>query len=401
MSTFSFNYISNVIFKILSAGLILIFAPNIIKNMGAEGLGRVQILVQISTTIALFDIGIATGLLNTTTISSNLKVRFLKKITVIISFFVLLIIIFSFIMKLNDYIFLVAISAATGLIIMHSNIIFSFASAEKMLFKYQSWYNIGYILTIIIFFSYQGLSKQILWIYLLWCLPYILGTLLIVYRIFKIKTVYMNNKQFLSTFHKIKAHTFFIMSVISLLSYSIDNFVIGYFKGYSSVAEFTLHSKLIAPMMIILTSSHLVIWGKLSSQLSNNARTQHEYLNKRFVLLLFLLFICLSILSLLSAPYLIQVFSANEFKINFMLLNNIIIFCGLNLVSGTLTIFLSLKNHFEIQIKVGILAAVLNLTLSIFFIHIIGLIGPIIASNISLSLYCCALIYCTASTRNH
>lgn len=361
----------------------MITAPYIIQKFGVEDFGRLQIMMQWTLSFALLDFGIAPAILNNTSVRVNIKDMIFKNL----SYFMQLLLFFLFIFSLlllalyDNWILLCITLAVTHI---YSNFVFSFASTKGMLASYQKIYNYLIFLSIIFTVLLIDYLNHYQLVYFLWIAPFILAFFIVKSKIGCREQKKINFQRLKVIYIVADGHKFFILTVISIVSFSLDNFIIAYCLDYESVTEFVLHSKTVTPFLMLFAAGHMIFWGQLSSIKQSRSAAEYNHLVKWYIYRLIAIYLLFLYLLFLFNEALLIFISNGEVSYDSFLITNIIVFSTLNVLGGVLVVLVSLERIIDVQITLGLKAMFVNVLLSIFLVNNIGTSGPILASNVSL-----------------
>ena len=380
------DILSNITYRVMSSLLLIITAPYIIHKFGVEDFGRLQILIQWTLTFALLDFGISSAIINNIKIQAIIKLKLFRTLT----FYILLVFTFSLLLAIGIYLLfdsLILLCISLAIVHIYSIMIFSLASTNLMLSEYQKYYNLGILISALCIFLFIDQFSSYEVVYFIWMSPFIVGSIIALAKTGLSYRCTVSLKRLKIIYFSVDGHKFFYLTLISVVSFSLDHFIIAYCLGYEDVTEFTLHSKIVTPFLMLFTAGHLVFWGTLNNVKLNRTEREYNQIVKLYVYKLTVIYIVsLFLLFLVSEP-LLNLISAGKITYDLFLTINIILFSTLNVFGGILVVLLSLDGAIDIQITQGLKAMFLNIFFSLILVFLIGTAGPIVASNIALVYY--------------
>ncbi|WP_318461224.1 lipopolysaccharide biosynthesis protein [Photobacterium leiognathi] len=179
---------------------------------------------------------------------------------------------------------------------------------------------------------------------------------------------------------------FFILQIMSIISYNLDNFIVSHFSGMDNVATFSVTMKLFSLTSVILTLFFSGMWAAYADAKSNGDWNWINKLYKRsLVVSSFAAFIISAVIAV-TLPYTISLLSKGTIKPENSLILGMFLWGGGSAVIGATSCLLNGIHYLKAQIIVAIITTILNIILSITLTKSIGLSGPIWGSFISILL---------------
>ncbi len=411
------NYINQVIgsflFKFLAIACSFITVPLMIKYLGNELYGIWATFLSLASWIVLFDVGIGNGLKNKISelLANNLIEDVKKYIST--SYIVLGFISFGLLV-----LFLVISNYVNWQIIFNSsilsnndfknivNIFFFFILLNFWLGLINQIFN-GYQRTSLVVFN-QFLSNllvliftYILYIYFeksLYKLSLIYGLSLMITNLslsfwffFKNKEIIPSSKFFDITYVKSISSLglkFFIIQIAVIVIFTTDKILIIQLFGPQHVTTYDVVFKLFSVITLIHSLISMPLWPAYTDAYYKG---DVNWIKKMlFVQLkLYMFFTIATIILIISAKRIIQVWIGDVSDIDNMLIIAIGIFTIISIWNNIFAYFVNAINKIELQLKISIISMFINIPLSIILVKHFhtGVYGIVIATCFSLSLF--------------
>ncbi|QTC40444.1 oligosaccharide flippase family protein [Bacillus sp. V3] len=415
--------IYNYVFKIGYMVINFLYVPIMLKILGENRFGIWQTMLTMISWAALANFGIGNGLRNK--ISESLaenKKEIIKKYISSAYAFLLFISIVIFLITVLIIINLDMDTIFKGKMVSDKEIVISFiliaanfsinffiglvnSIAYGIHKSYLvSFYQFGMSLIIYIFliafYKFDIAPANISFMALIFLVSTTISNVFFSYRIFKqwylrpsLRKVDMDTGKQLITI----GFKFFILQISTMFLFSIDNFLISYLLGAEEVTNYSIVSKLFMTVNTMFSILLIQLWNS-----TTDAYTKKEYrwiknaITK--ILFVFLLAVVGIILIYFLFDKIILIWLGTEISVD----KNLVFFVGIYIVllmwNG---IFVNVENgtgHINYQIIAYIIAAVINVPLSIILVNYFnyGLIGIVIAKIICIlipSIVCSIHVY--------
>lgn len=176
---------------------------------------------------------------------------------------------------------------------------------------------------------------------------------------------------------------YFLLQVIGLISFNIDNMVVAHYVSLADVATYSVAMKIFSIPSVILTLFFSGLWPAYSEaySLKDWDWIRRTYFSSLKVGLLAAFSI--SIILAISINYSMQLLTNNIINASFPLILGMFFWGGLSAVTGGIASFLNGLNMIRLQVVCSFFACLINLFLSIVLSKYYGVSGPIWGSVIS------------------
>lgn len=407
------NIFLSFLLKFISVSLNFVLIPITLNYLGKDLYGVWIVLLSIVSWITIFDIGIGNGLRNkiveTVTnndllatknyISTSYAIIFLICSILIISLFILVPLInWNLIFKTNEInpdVFnrLMFIYLFTLVVYFMLNLITPILNAYQL----SGISSLGNILSnslfilILIFFKIY-FFHNLYNILILYCFCLLFGVLVLNISFFSIKTELLPSiKKFKTEYSRqiLKlSSAFFVIQVSALFIFTIDNYLILSLLGSSYVSEYNIVYKLFSIITIGYSMIVTPYWSAFTSAYFRKDKKWIIKSIKNLNLILIPLIILILMLTIFYQPILDLWLSKNSnIKPNILFVIFIGVFTIITIWNNIYSYFLNGINNTGLQTKTAFFGAILNVTLSYFFVTKLrlGLNGIVLAMIISLT----------------
>lgn len=177
---------------------------------------------------------------------------------------------------------------------------------------------------------------------------------------------------------------FLIVQVSTAISYNLDAFLIARYVDMESVSEFLLTQKLFFLPGIVIGSFLGAVWPTFSFAFENRDYAWIQRIFRQALLFACLFAMLSSIVLYIGAPFFFAYWTNGKVMPGKVLLMCFFLWALLNAIGGVQATFLNGIGKVKIQATLGSVAAIINFSLSFYLVKTVGVIGPILASLITL-----------------
>lgn len=411
------NYISQLkssfIFKALAISISFLIIPLQIKYLGIEQYGVWSTLLSIVSWVVLFDIGVGNGLRNKISeslakqdtqvaqnyISTAYIVIGCISITLfilffIISFFIPWQIIFNtlllsneeFIMTLNITVFFLFINFWLSLI----NQVFNGLQKTSMVVFNQFFSN--FLVLFVVWILYNFFNTSILKLAFFYGFSSMISNLMISIWFYKNNStlrprIKFYSNQYIKSIASVGIQ-FFIIQIAVVVVFTTDKILITQLFGPSHVAGYDVVFKLFSVITIIHNILIAPLWSAYSDAYY---RGDIEWIQVTIKnqLKIFMLIVIATVLLIFLAKPIIALWIGKDFIVEPTLVIVMAFFILISTWNNIFAYFINAIEELKIQINTSIIAMILNIPLSIFFVKYfsLGVYGIVLATCLSLLLF--------------
>lgn len=176
---------------------------------------------------------------------------------------------------------------------------------------------------------------------------------------------------------------YFLLQVIGLISFNIDNMVVAHYVSLADVATYSVAMKIFSIPSVVLTLFFSGLWPAYSEAYSLK---DWDWIRRTYFSSLKVgLFVAfgISIILAISIDYSMRLLTNNIISPSFPLILGMFFWGGLAAVTGGIASFLNGLNMIRLQVVCSLFACLINLFLSIVLSKYYGVSGPIWGSVIS------------------
>lgn len=411
------NYIKQLkgsfVFKGLAIFASFLSIPLMIKYLGVELYGVWSTLLSIVSWIVLFDIGIGNGLRNK--ISESLAKdnkeeaqSYISTAYILVGFIsIILFIIFLFVSKFISW------QMIFNTIILSNNELQTIVNLTVLFLFLNFWLSLinqifnGLQKTSLVVFN-QFLSNvlslvSIVILYLFFessliNLAFLYGFSLVLSNSILSFWFYKKNSEFIP---EIKKYTrsyvksistlgfqFFIIQIAVIVIFSTDKILIIQLFGPEYVTSYDVLFKLFSTITVVHNILMAPLWAAYSDAYHRNDMEWLKKTIKQQLKIYFLVMLATMILVLFAKP-LIAIWIGNDLNIDMPLIISMGLFIAVSIWNNIFAYFVNAIGKLKVQINTSIVAIIINIPLSIYFIKFLHmeLQGIILATCISLSLF--------------
>jgi O-antigen/teichoic acid export membrane protein len=411
--TVKFHVSLTFVYRALAIGLSLVLVPLTIDYLGIEQFGIWMVILSVMTWVTFFDVGLGHGLRNklVEALAANniiLARKYVSTACLAISliafmFFAILSLTVPFApwdkifnttavsnSELAKVVFVIGIFILLNFILLLSNQIFfayqkaSFAALQPVLLNF-------FVLIAIVVLTHNS-PGSLFYLALSYGLSMTVSNLLLLSYLFKKHSEIMPSVKYIDL-SKIKDITslgvkFFIIQMAALVIFATDNMIITQVLGPEHVTPYAVVFKLFS----IITIGHTILVTPLWSAYTD-AYAKGDFKWIRSVLkklnLLMIPIIIVTLLLVLFARYIISIWVGPEIEISYPLIIFMGIFVVVSVWSNNYAYFVNGIGKVKPQLYSAILAALINIPLSVYFAKYLGmgLSGVILGTIASLFLF--------------
>lgn len=179
---------------------------------------------------------------------------------------------------------------------------------------------------------------------------------------------------------------FFVLQILGLLSYNLDSVIIAKYVGLGDVAQYGVLQKIFAIPSIVLSMIYAALWPAYADAL---ARKDERWISmiyrKSLVWGLFFAIFTSSVL-FFSLDYFLLLLSSGALIIDSSAATGMYVLGCLSAIGGATSSLMNGMHQLRAQIYIGILATVVNVSVSLYLVQRVGLAGPIWGTAIALLL---------------
>jgi len=411
------NYIKQVqnsfVLKILAIGCNFMSIPIMIKYLGTELYGVWSTLLSITSWIVLMDFGIGNGLKNKIVESLALNSRTLARKYVSTSYIIIGTISIAmtlFIILINQFIPWQKVFNTNLLsndeIIKVVNITFIFILLNFWLSLINQVFNglqktslvnlnqflSNFIALISVYFLYKTTSSSLYKLAFLYGLSLLLSNFILSIWFYR-KNSFLMPRLFDFSIKKAKeiislGSKFFIIQIAVIIIFTTDKILITQLFEPGKVTEYEVVFKLFSIVILIHSLISAPLWPAYTDAYH---RKDFKWIsiNIKKQLNLFFYLILLTLILLIAAKFIINLWIGKDFNVETSLLIVMSIFTLISIWNNIFAFFINSTNQLNIQIITSLIAIVINIPLSIFIVKFYdtGSYGIIIGTIISLMFF--------------
>jgi O-antigen/teichoic acid export membrane protein len=387
--------------------------PLMINYLGSELFGIWATMLTLVSWIMLFDLGIGNGLRNRisealATNDINLAFTYISTSYVVIGFFsIFLLLVFStlsffipwdsvFNTKLVDEkTLLISILILAFFVFMNfwlSLVLQIFHGLQK-----SSFVNLGQLISnglvlFLIFLIYSYFPASLISMVVLYGSALLISNTILSYYVFKKNP---ELKPRLSAFDKNKISDllslgmrFFVIQVAVLVIFMSDKMVITQLLGPDYVTGYEVVFKLYSIFTIFHGMILIPLWPAFSNAYAHGDFNWIRNSIKK-QLFLFVIFSIASLCMILLGPYIVNLWIGTEIKVDKSIFYFFSLYILVSVWSNIFAYFVNSINRINLQVVTSVVAAFINIPLSVYFIKRLdfGVEGVVLATAISLSIY--------------
>lgn len=181
-----------------------------------------------------------------------------------------------------------------------------------------------------------------------------------------------------------KGSGFFILQLLSVVSYNLDNVIVAHYAGLNKVPEYSIAMKIFSMPGMILTLLFSGLWAAYADAASKNDWNWIKKAYKKTLKVSSSVSLGLSLLLALTLPWTMTLLSKGTANTSWSITFGMFLWGTLSAVGGGIASLLNGLHILKIQTYAAIVSAILNITLSIALTKALGNSGPIWGSVISL-----------------
>ncbi|MBK3333199.1 polysaccharide biosynthesis protein [Persephonella atlantica] len=411
------NYIKQVqnsfVLKILAIGCNFMSIPIMIKYLGTELYGVWSTLLSITSWIVLMDFGIGNGLKNKIVESLALNSKTLARKYISTSYVIIgiiSIVLISFIILINQFIPWQKVFNTSLLsndeIVKTVNITFVFILLNFWLSLINQVFNglqktslvnlnqflSNFIALISVYVLYKTTSPSLYKLAFLYGLSLILSNFILSVWFYR-KNSFLIPRLFDFSIRKAKeiislGTKFFIIQIAVIIIFTTDKILITQLFEPGKVTEYEVVFKLFSVVILIHSLISAPLWPAYA-----DAYHKKDFkwisINIKRQLTLFFYLILLTLILLIAAKFIINLWIGKDFNVETGLLIVMSIFTLISIWNNIFTFFINSTNQLNIQIITSLIAIVINIPLSIFIVKFYntGSYGIVIGTIISLMFF--------------
>jgi O-antigen/teichoic acid export membrane protein len=176
---------------------------------------------------------------------------------------------------------------------------------------------------------------------------------------------------------------FVVLQLAGLAAYSLDNLVIAQLLGADAVPQYAVPMKLFIVAPTIVSFALAPLWPAYREALARGEGDWVVQTLKRSIRMALLINVPFSILLIVVAPAILNVWVGPEFTPTFVLLVGLAAWAIMSSLSGPLAMLLNGANVIGFQAVAAVAMAIANVTLSIVLVQRIGVAGAVYGSLIA------------------
>lgn len=404
---------SSFIFKGMAILASFLVIPIMINYLGAEKYGVWSTLLSILSWIVMFDLGIANGLRNKLSemfaVNEYIKAREYISTTYCAVSFIAIIIYLTFInlsglvdwsivfntsivqrktleVTINICLFFVLVNFILAVV----NQVFNALQRTNLVVINQFMSNVLSLFFIFILSQYTASNIQ--YIAIAYGLSLFIANGIISFWFYKRNVIY---KPAIKLVKKERLYQtlslgskFFIIQIAVIILFTTDRIVITQLLGPEFVTPYDVVFKLFSIVTIVHGIILAPLWNSYSDAFHRNDYSWMRYMMKKQLLVLSIIVICTFIL-ILIAPKIIQFWIGDIKYLNLNMIFALAAFTLLQVWNNVFAVFLNGISETRVQVKTAILAAIINIPLSIFFVKYLnmGVEGIVLGTILSLSVF--------------
>jgi len=395
--------------KIVSIVTSLLSVPMAMNYMGVEGYGLWMAVSSLIMFLGVADGGIANGVINVIARLSASSAYVEMRGVVSSAFFLLLLIsIACFLLFLSVALFVpwneilgvsdsIPSSDVLVMVLIVAGVFFanfSLGLVAKVQRAMQEghlehlWAGVGSLLSLLFMFMAIQINAGLLWV----VASFLCGTS-VAFVLSNIAYFFYMKKKIRPTISLLKlkyvkevagvGFLFFILQLSSAVGFESDNILIANILGASAVAEYAVTMKLFLFIPLMVSFALMPLWSAYGEAFANGdvAWVKVTFLKS----IKMALFVCipLAILMALMGDVIINYWVGDSIRPSMGLIIGAALWAVLMTLGNALAMFLNAMNIIKIQVIVSISMAIINVLLSIFLVHRVGVEGAVFGSIIS------------------
>ncbi|MEH6499668.1 MAG: oligosaccharide flippase family protein [Pseudoalteromonas distincta] len=404
------------LFKVGAIICTFLSVPIMIKYLGVERFGVWSTMLTMITWVMMFDLGVGNGLKNK--ISESLAINKPNKATEFIStayvfiglisalFFCILLFSVAFVpwQKVFNTNEITEDSLRTAVLLLGSFIFFNFwislvsqiyhglQKSSYVIFGQFVSNLLALLFVLILYYTSEASMVRIVAAY---------GLALIGSNIFLSTLIFRSKKEFrpkLSYFKKSLVRPlltlglkFFVIQIAVIIIFMTDKIIITQLLGPAHVTSYEVVFKIFSVFTILHSLILVPVWPAYSNAYAQGDFQWIRTTLKHQILIALLLFFGAIILSWIG-PQIVRLWIGVDLEINRSLYYMLVGFIIVSVWSNVFAYFVNAVNKINIQLYASIIAAIINIPMSIYFVsHLgMGLTGIVLATTLSLSIFAIA-----------
>jgi len=400
---------AGVLSKLVSVGASLLSVPMAMNYMGVEGYGLWMAVSSVVMFLGVADGGIANGVINVIARLSASSAYIEMRGVVSSAFFLLLLIsVVCFLLFYAVALFipwsdLLGVSGSTpqsdvlAMVLIVAGVFFAnftlglVGKIQRALqegYLEHLWAGIGSMLSLFFMFVAIQVNAGFLWV----VGSFLCGTSVafifsnIVYFFYMKKKIRPTPALLKLKYIKEVAGVgflFFILQLSSAVGFESDNILIANILGASAVAEYAITMKLFLFLPLVASFALMPLWGAYSEAFASGDTVWIKSTFLKSVKLSCLVSVPLALLMAFMGEAIINYWVGNAIHPSMGLIIGAALWAVLMTLGNALAMFLNAMNIIRVQVIVSISMAILNVFLSIFLIHRVGVEGAVYGSIIA------------------